>query len=80
MADTTTSTNTVKMTAEFGDGTQQIISQNTPTNENLVEKINAFSSYIAANNILKSEKSEATVTRIKSAKLVQRTEIDYDLG
>lgn len=80
MADTTTSTNTVKMTAEFGDGTQQIISQNNPTNENLVEKINAFSSYIAANNILKSEKSEATVTRIKSAKLVQRTEIDYDLG
>ena len=80
MADTTTSTNTVKMTAEFGDGTQQIISQNNPTNENLVEKINAFSSYIAANNILKSEKSEATVTRIKSAKLVQRTETNYDLG
>ena len=57
MADTTTSTNTVQMIAEFGDGTEQLITQNNPTSENIVEKINAFSSYIATNNILKSTKS-----------------------
>lgn len=80
MADTTTSNNTVQMTIEFGDGSEQSITQNNPTTENLISKINAFSSYISANNIFKSTKSNATVTKIKAAKLVQRTETDYDLG
>lgn len=80
MADTTTSTKSIKMIAEFGDGSEQIINQSDPTSTNLVAKINAFSNFAAANNIFISEKSSATITRIKSATLIEQNTTEYDLG
>jgi len=80
MADIVTTESTVKLTAEFSDGSEQILSQNNPTSDNLATKINAFSSFVKNNNVLISTKSNATFTRIKQAIRRNVTEVDYDLG
>lgn len=80
MADSQSSTSTVQITMEFGDGTEQTITQNNPTNTNLIDKINTFGNYLIQNQILTSTKSEAHPTNVKSAKTVQRTVTNYDLG
>lgn len=80
MADKVSNENTVQMVAEFGDGSQQIINQPNPTTENLISKIQAFSAFAVNNKIFISEKSDATISRIKSAKTIEKTTVDFDLG
>ena len=80
MADTQKTESTVKLIAEFNDGTEQTITQNNPTSENLAAKINAFSTFVKNNNIIISSKSEAKFSRIKQAIKRNVTELDYDLG
>lgn len=80
MADKVTNNRTVKMTVEYGDGSENTISQNNPTNTDLVNKIKAFSTFAVENKLFKSQKSEATISRIKEAKIVNRQETDFDLG
>lgn len=80
MADKVTSESTIKLYAEFNDGTEITITQNNPTTENLPEKINAFSNYVKQNNILISSKSNAQFNRIRQATKRSVTETNYDLG
>lgn len=80
MSDTQKIESTVKLIAEFNDGTEQTITQNNPTSENLAAKINAFSAFVKNNNIITSSKSEAKFSRIKQAVKRNVTETDYDLG
>jgi len=80
MADTQTTTKTVNMTLEFGDGSEKTISQNDPINNEtqLITNINAFSTYAANNNIFISD-NNATFTRIKAAKIINRTATILDI-
>ena len=80
MADTQTTTSTVKLTAEFNDGSEVTITQNNPSNSNLAEKINAFSNFVKTNNVLISAKSDAQFNRIKQAVTRNVVETEYDLG
>ena len=81
MADTQTTTNTVNMTLEFGDGSEKNISQNDPINNQteLISRINAFSTYAATNSIFISE-NNANFTKIKAAKIVSRTTTTLDIN
>ena len=80
MADTQTTTKTVNMTLDFGDGSEKTISQNDPINNEtqLITNINAFSTYAANNNIFISD-NNATFTRIKAAKIINRTATILDI-
>lgn len=81
MADTQTTTNTVNMTFEFGDGSEKNISQNDPINNQteLISRINSFSTYVETNNIFISD-NNAAFTRIKAAKIVSRTATILDIN
>lgn len=80
MADTQTTTKTVNMTLEFGDGSEKTISQNDPLSDQttLISRINAFGTYATNNNIFISD-NNASFSRIKSAKIVSRTATKLDL-
>lgn len=80
MADKTTETITVQMVAEFGDGSTYTISQNDPKVSGLSSKIKAFADFAVEKALFKSEKSDATITRIKSATRIKRSVTDLDLG
>lgn len=77
---TQTTTKTVNLTAEFGDGTEKTFSQNNPIDDQatLISRINALSQSVATNQILISD-SNASFARFKSAKIVSRTATTLDI-
>lgn len=71
---TQTTTNTVNLTAEFGDGSEKTFSQNDPIDNQttLISRINALSQSVVTNQILISD-DNANFTRFKAAKIVSKT-------
>lgn len=77
---TQTTTKTVNMVMEFGDGTEKTFSQNNPITDQatLITRINALSQSIATNQILISD-NNASFSRIKSAKINTKTTTNLDI-
>lgn len=77
---TQTTTNTVNLVAEFGDGTEKTFSQNDPIDNQatLISRINALSQSVVTNQILISD-NNASFSRFKSAKIVERTATNLDI-
>lgn len=80
MADTQTTTRTLNMTLEFGDGTEKTLTQDNPISQQatLITRINALSTSAATNSIFISDNA-ATFTRIRAAKIVNRTVTKLDM-
>lgn len=80
MADTQTTSKTVNMTLEFGDGTEKTISQDNPISDQatLITRINALSTFASANSIFLSDNG-AAFSRIKASKIVSRTVTTLDI-
>ena len=81
MADTQTTTKTLNMTLEFGDGSEKTLSQDNPLTDQatLITRINALSASATTNSIFLSDNG-ASFSRIKSSKIVNRTVTKLDLG
>lgn len=82
MADKITSSSTVSMVAEFSDGDTRTLTQNDPlaNNASLVAAINDFSTYCATNNIIIGDKASGSYSRIREAKIINKTVTQFDLG
>lgn len=80
MADTQTTTNTLNMTLEFGDGTEKTLTQDNPISDQstLISRINALGASAATNSIFLSDNG-AQFTRIRAAKIVNRTVTKLDI-
>jgi len=80
MADTQTTTNTLNLTLEFGDGSEKTLTQDNPISnqQTLITKINALSTSAATNSIFISD-NDASFSRIRAAKIVARTVTKLDL-
>ena len=81
MADTTKTTRTASMVVEFSDGDTRTLTQNDPLTqtESLVAAINDFATYCQANNIIIGDKASGAFSRIREAKVINKTTVNYDL-
>ena len=82
MADKISSTKTVSMDVEFTDGDTRTITQNNPIQDqaSLVAAINDFANYAKTNQLLIGDKTGAEMSYLRSAKVVEKNVIKYDLG
>ena len=70
------------MDIEFTDGDTRTITQDSPiTNqESLVAAINDFANYAKTNHLLIGDKTGAAMNYLRSAKVVEKNVIKFDLG
>ena len=81
MADVLTETKTVAIVTEYTDGDTRTLSQSNPLTDQtqLVNAINAFGTYVKNNNILIGDKAGGSFARIREAKIVDKSQIKYDI-
>ena len=85
MADTVKTTKSLVMVAEFADDDTRTLSLDDPNatigaaSAAAAAQILALAAYIKANQILIGDKTGAAFSRIKSAKIVQRSVTQLDL-
>ena len=81
MADIVKTIRTDSMVAEFSDGDTRTLTQNDPLTqtESLVAAINDFATYCQANNIIIGDKASGAFSRIREAKVINKTTVNYDL-
>lgn len=80
MADTISSSSTLKLEYDFVDGdtrTNNIKDPKDNITSNDIEELNTF---IRANNALIGDKYQATFARIRKATIVNKTTTDYNLN
>ena len=81
MADKTTTNTTLSILAGFSDGDDRTINIDNPnTAINLGNAVHSLGSYAATNQIILGDKTGASFTEFKSAKLVTKTKTVLDLN
>ncbi len=81
MADKTTTTTTLSVVAGFEDGDERTLNFDNPnTAINLGDAVHSLGSYAATNQIILGDKAGAAFTEFKTAKLITKQKIVFDLG
>lgn len=81
MADKTTVTSTLQMVAEFVDGDDRTINLDNPnTAINLAQGVKNLETFTKNNQVIIGDKTGAAFKEFKSATLIDKTVIKFDLG
>ena len=81
MADKTTHTSTLNVVAEFTDGDDRTIGLENPnTAINLAQGVKNLETYTKTNQVIIGDKTGAAFKAFKSATIVDKTIIKFDLG
>ena len=81
MADKITTTSTLQMVAEFADGDDRTINLDNPnTAINLAQGVVNLGNYAKTNQVIIGDKADAAFKEFKSAKVIDKTIVKFDLG
>ena len=81
MADKITTTKTLQMVASFVDGDDRTINLDNPnTAINLAQGVVNLGNYAKTNQVIIGDKADAAFKEFKSAKVIDKTIVKFDLG